>query len=607
MIEAGRQKRGCMGVVTMGNIEEKNRIMRNKWKLKGRDIWIQEDLTWKERKMRWMIKRRLKIGVKRGEKGPRGGVGKGGNRKGMIEKGEQRNEEGGEKGIVRGGGGEKGVRIMFWNVPGLGNKDREFSDNLKRWDAMVLMETWVEGKGEKKLRERLPDGYVQRIEEARRRNKKGRAMGGMIMRIKRELYVGERERKEVEGMMTGVMKTGESRVRVVGVYINMDLQSKLEGMVEWMEEREEGVKTVIGGDFNVRTGREGGRITEEIEGEEEEERRSKDSKVNKEGRKLVGFIRERGWAILNGNIQGDEEDLYRGKGGINDRYVLVDEEAREQIESMKGDAVESDHHPLIVTWKGEKEKGKNKGKEGREVNRGVWDEEGKMAFRERLGVVEWREGRGEENMKETEERIREVLGSIEKERDKERKGRGWWDNECKEKKKRVRRVLREWRKGNRNGEEYRREKREYKELCELFRKEENERWERKVEGAKREGQVWEIVNGEKKKWKGINKAIEMREWEKYFKELLGGVERRVVRGKNIREGQKGERELSREEIRKVTRNLKDGKTMGVDGMPNKVWKYGGEEMEEWVWRGCNEVWKGGMARGMERGSGGAGK
>ncbi|KYN29154.1 hypothetical protein ALC57_01413 [Trachymyrmex cornetzi] len=112
-----------------------------------------------------------------------------------------------------------------------------------------LMETWVEGKGEKKLRERLPDGYVQRIEEARRRNKKGRAMGGMIMRIKRELYVGERERKEVEGMMTGVMKTGESRVRVVRVYINIDFQSKMEDMVEWMEGREEGVKTVIGGGF----------------------------------------------------------------------------------------------------------------------------------------------------------------------------------------------------------------------------------------------------------------------------------------------------------------------------------------------------------------------
>ncbi|KYN08822.1 hypothetical protein ALC57_19069, partial [Trachymyrmex cornetzi] len=81
---------------------------------------------------------------------------------------------------------------------------------------------------------------------------------------------------------------------------------------------------------------------------------------------------------------------------------------------------------------------------------------------------EWREERGNENMKETEERIREVLGNIVKERCKEKKGRGWWDKECREKKEGVRRVLRE------------------KELCEAKKKEENERWERKVEGAKSE-------------------------------------------------------------------------------------------------------------------------
>lgn len=45
----------------------------------------------------------------------------------------------------------------------------------------------------------------------------------------------------------------------------------------------------------------------------------------------------------------------------------------------------------------------------------------------------------------------------------------------------MRRVLREWRKGKRGGEEYKKEKREYKELCEVKKKEENERWGREVE------------------------------------------------------------------------------------------------------------------------------
>ncbi|KYN27434.1 hypothetical protein ALC57_03143 [Trachymyrmex cornetzi] len=102
------------------------------------------------------------------------------------------------------------------------------------------------------------------------------------------------------------------------------------------------------------------------------------------------------------------------------------------------------------------------------------------------------------------------------------------------------------------------------------KKNENERWERKVEGAKNERQVWEIVNKKRKKWKGINKGIGMREWEEYFKELLGEVEGRVIREKSEKGRQEMEMELSREEIRKVTRNLKDGKAMGVDGIPNEI-------------------------------------
>lgn len=47
----------------------------------------------------------------------------------------------------------------------------------------------------------------------------------------------------------------------------------------------------------------------------------------------------------------------------------------------------------------------------------------------------------------------------------------------------MRRALREWRKNKGRGEEYRKEKREYKELCEIKKKEENERWKREESKA----------------------------------------------------------------------------------------------------------------------------
>lgn len=71
-------------------------------------------------------------------------------------------------------------------------------------------------------------------------------------------------------------------------------------------------------------------------GEEEEEkvRRSKDRKVNKEGRILVEFIKERGWSIFNGVVKGDKEEEYTYTGGRGNTvidYVIGDREVRENF------------------------------------------------------------------------------------------------------------------------------------------------------------------------------------------------------------------------------------------------------------------------------------
>jgi len=75
--------------------------------------------------------------------------------------------------------------------------------------------------------------------------------------------------------------------------------------------------------------------------------------------------------------------------------------------------------------------------------------------------------------------------------------------------------------------------------------------------------------------------------------LMGSREDRVIRGEGRREEKViEEEEISREELRRVVRESKDGKAMGVDGIPDEVWKYGGAGMEEWIWGFCNKVWCG---------------
>jgi len=48
---------------------------------------------------------------------------------------------------IQGEGGSKGVKIAFWNVAGLGNKNEDFWKGINDWDMVVMMETWVEDKG----------------------------------------------------------------------------------------------------------------------------------------------------------------------------------------------------------------------------------------------------------------------------------------------------------------------------------------------------------------------------------------------------------------------------------------------------------------------------
>lgn len=135
-------------------------------------------------------------------------------------------------------------------------------------------------------------------------------------------------------------------------------------------------------------------------------------------------------------------------------------------------------------------------------------------------------------------------------------------------------------------------KREYRKLCEEKRKKERERWEKEIEGVKTESQVWRVVNRERRKRGGVNEGIEMKEWESYFRELLGGVKERV-RGERIgdREEER-EEEISMGEIDRVVKMLKAGKAAGGDGIGNEVWKFGGKEVREWLWIICNKVWKG---------------
>lgn len=267
----------------------------------------------------------------------------------------------------------------------------------------------------------------------------------------------------------------------------------------------------------------------------------------------------------------------------------------EKMERIRiGDKIDSNHHPIEEVWLREETERKGGTRGERRGRRGVWDEEGKRFFKQKMEEV-MEEGKGlEERLEEIGRKVREAMRETEKVRGGgNRRGRGWWDEECKEMKWEVRKELREWRRrGEGEGELYRRKKREYNDLC-RWKKEEDDRWETKAVEVRREGKVWEIVNRERRRRARINERIGTEEWREYFMALLRGVEGKVVTGYRDRRGEEdGEEGIGKEEFRRTMWRLKNGKAAGIDEIPGEAWKYGGEGLEKWAWEFCNRIWEG---------------
>jgi hypothetical protein len=74
---------------------------------------------------------------------------------------------------------------------------------------------------------------------------------------------------------------------------------------------------------------------------------------NTKGKRLMEWIEENGWVVLNGNKQGDEEGKWtyigsRGETVID--YGIVNEEAWKRVEEFRiGERVKSNHLQLEIS------------------------------------------------------------------------------------------------------------------------------------------------------------------------------------------------------------------------------------------------------------------
>lgn len=180
------------GTVTIAKIEseeKKREIMRKKYKLRGEKFYIENDLSWEERRTQEQITRWAKGQRAKGEE-IKVGFGririKGRWKSWAKIKQEEEKEKIKRKEISESRVGRRETefchlsqeeeiktfedstsvvnlgkerKCIFWNVAGLFNKDKEFWRYIRKFYFISMSETWIDVKGWEYIKDRLPDSH----------------------------------------------------------------------------------------------------------------------------------------------------------------------------------------------------------------------------------------------------------------------------------------------------------------------------------------------------------------------------------------------------------------------------------------------------------------
>lgn len=103
---------------------------------------------------------------------------------------------------------------------------------------------------------RKPNGQRKRI-------KKSKAKGEILIRIRKNIEVkSEKRKRKKEGIILKKVKNNRR------LYVSERVEKKLDELKEWMERKKEKIRTILGEDFNARTGELGGEVREKDKKEE---------------------------------------------------------------------------------------------------------------------------------------------------------------------------------------------------------------------------------------------------------------------------------------------------------------------------------------------------
>ena len=412
-------------------------------------------------------------------------------------------------------------------------------------------------------------------------------------------------------------------------------------------------RVVVMGDMNARIGCMSVMLQGEEEGAVVElYRQSEDTAITADGRRLLAMFSGMNMVVMNGvGGEGGQMTCEKKKGSSVVDWAVVPKVCMHEFSAVWIDDrgwMDTDHHLVRITWMcEERSEGQGRTVEDRQDGRTVISRKvpnvrggrrmGWRGLRQQCDVMmrrwtekeerEMKDGRDVEEMwmswyREYEKIVGTTIGWRKKNRGKKRACK--WDRQISMMKREMKRLTKEIaaaKIGDRRWLEQRRKtiRKSVRKRIRYLRRMAEWMKMREIEDLGRKGDkkaMWDRLKGGNKKAMGGDRTrmrdgeggwVEgeelRRRWRNVFEsvgkklEACGGyddswrqkIEEEVAEGDSHEEGGDMDVDITVEEVRRVIRELRNGKAVGLDGVVGEIMREGGEWMVKSVWCMCKRM------------------
>ncbi|KAI5733607.1 hypothetical protein M8J76_013776 [Diaphorina citri] len=310
-----------------------------------------------------------------------------------------------------------------------------------------------------------------------------------------------------------------------------------------------------------------------------EERLSKDLKVNSRGRRLVELMENHGMIVLNGRINGDipAQFTFVDTSGVSVvDLVWVSIEAAVDIKEMRvtDTPLHSDHLPLRIQLGEEAQDMSDtiQNLQSKEVEIYSWNEEKKKTFMKEIERNRT-DNTSYYDLRQAVHKVSKKLGLVRIKKlgnrhTKINKDKKWFNKKCKDLKLKMRNEYRKWKRGeNENIRLYLESKKSYKETVKQEEKLHFQNLQKLLKNVKHTRDFWNAIRQFRGKRSPKENNISLGEWEHYLLDLFDqNIEWDFPGNFQDARCKTLDAKVSMDELHEAILKMKSGKSPGPDGI-----------------------------------------